>query len=164
MAEWKKPQQELPERFEECAYSYDITFMTKNGDIHNGFYQEERWYDVDENFSYPTEQITKSLLLLRKDFLFKHCFTSCLQSRAVFIQRSPKRTLNRLCRKSRYRLSYCLTSAVHYKTPSVILFTPRYCFLDPQATARYFCNTRSSEADMRPSWQVSFRCDRNHGL
>ena len=29
MAEWKKPQQELPERFEECAYSYDITFMTK---------------------------------------------------------------------------------------------------------------------------------------
>ena len=29
MAEWKTPQQELPERFEECAYSYDITFMTK---------------------------------------------------------------------------------------------------------------------------------------
>ena len=59
MIEWKKPQQELPERFEECAYSYDIIFMTKNGDIHNGFYQEERWYDVDENFSYPTEQITE---------------------------------------------------------------------------------------------------------
>ena len=59
MAEWKKPQQELPEMFAECAYSYDIIFMTKNGDIHNGFYQEERWYDVDENFSYPTEQITE---------------------------------------------------------------------------------------------------------
>lgn len=59
MAEWKNPQQELPERFKECAYSYDIIFMTKNGDIHNGFYQEECWYDVDENFSYPTEQITK---------------------------------------------------------------------------------------------------------
>ena len=59
MAEWKKPQQELPKRFEECVYSYDIIFMTKNGDIHNGFYQEERWYDVDENFSYSTEQITE---------------------------------------------------------------------------------------------------------
>ena len=74
------------------------------------------------------------------------------------------RTLNRLRRKNRYRLSYCLTSAVQYKTPSVILFTLRYCFLDPQATARYFCNTRSSEAGMRLSWQVFSHCDRNHGL
>lgn len=63
MTEWKKVQEEVPENCEGCNYSEDIAFITQDGEVHNGFYADYSWFDIDENSVYLTPEVTEWIYL-----------------------------------------------------------------------------------------------------
>lgn len=68
IGDWKRVQDGLPEMHEYYDYSEDIVFVTKDGELHTGFYSHTFWFDVDEEYKYPTEEVEKWIYL--KDFYF----------------------------------------------------------------------------------------------
>lgn len=59
MAEWKKAQDEVPKMLGGLNYSEDVVFVTSNDEVHNGFYSNGMWFDVDEHWVYFADEIAE---------------------------------------------------------------------------------------------------------